>query len=297
MSMSETSEVTLEAQVELDYVALTTDLLFHLVFTKNEKARISLISSLLNIPETEILSADVLNPLQWNESIDTKTTVLDLKVHLNHDRYILIEMQVRRFDYWTSRTLIYGCREIDEQTRGTDFTYGKLQPVIQIAIMDHTLFQEHRKFFARYRIQDEADGYLFSDKLQFYVLDLTAINEASEEAKKNGLVDWARAFSANDWKTVETIDNAGVKEATKTMETIMSSPEQRQRILNRRKAQLDEKSLLEEAEARGEAKGEIYGALNTLANLVKKKLLSLSDAAGQMGMTEKEFAAKTNLGQ
>ena len=259
---------------EPNYIALTNDLLFHLVFTMNEKARISLISSLLNIPEAEILSADVLNPLQWNESIDTKLTVLDLKVHLNNDKYVLIEMQVRKFDYWTNRTLIYGCRDIDEQTKGSDFSYGKLQPVIQIAIMDYTLFPEHRKFFARYRVLDEDDGYPFTDKLKFYVMDLTAMNDASDEAKSNGLVDWARAFSARDWETVEKINNAGVKEATKTMETIMSSPEQRQRILNRRKALLDYKSEMEEAEARGEARGEVKGA-NMFSALISK-LFSLN---------------------
>ncbi len=151
--------------------------------------------------------------------------------------------------------MIYGCRDIDEQTNGADFSYGKLQPVIQIAIMDYTLFPEHRKFFARYRLLDEDDGYPFTDKLQFYVMDLTAISEANDEAQHNGLVDWAKAFSAGDWETVEKISNAGVKEATKTMEAIMSSPEQRQRILNRRKALLDYKSEIEDAEAKGEARG------------------------------------------
>ena len=78
-----------------DYVSLTNDLLFHLVFTKNERARISLISSLLGIPESEIVSADVINPIQLTEAIDTKMTILDLNVHLNNNKHVLVEMQVR----------------------------------------------------------------------------------------------------------------------------------------------------------------------------------------------------------
>ncbi len=35
-----------------DYISLTDDLLFHLVFTKNDRARVSLISSLLGIFQT-----------------------------------------------------------------------------------------------------------------------------------------------------------------------------------------------------------------------------------------------------
>ena len=111
--------------------------------------------------------------------------------------------------------------------------------------------------------------------------------DANDEAKSNGLVDWAKAFSAGDWETVEKIDNAGVKEAAKTMETIMSSPEQRQRILNRRKALLDYKSQMEDAEAKG--------AFEMLANLVKNGLLSLQDAAKQVNMTEKAFAEKAGF--
>ena len=54
----------------------------------------------------------------------------------------------------------------------------------------------------------------------------------------------------------------------------MSSPEQRQRILNRRKALLDYKSEMEEAEARGEARGEVKGA-NMFGALISK-LFSLN---------------------
>ena len=80
-------------------------------------------------------------------------------------------------------------RKIDQE--GDD----GLQPVIQIAIMDHTLFPDHRRFFTKYELQDD-EGYRFSDKLQFYVMDLTAKEDAEEDEKANGLVDWAEAFTA-----------------------------------------------------------------------------------------------------
>ena len=252
-----------------DYISLTDDLLFHLVFTKNDRARVSLISSLLGIPESEIISAEVVNPIQLNESFDTKITVLDLNVHLNNDKHVLVEMQVRKFASWTNRTLIYACREIDDQTKGKEFNYDKLEPVIQIAIMDYTLFPENRKFFARYKVQDEETGYLFTDRLQFYVMDLTAIDLATKKDGEDGLVDWANAFNANDWKTVERINHTGVKEARKTMEAIMSSPEQRRIIWDRRKALLDERTLLAEAKAEGIAEGKAEGE-NKLGKLMSK---------------------------
>ena len=241
-----------------DYVALTNDLLFHMVFSMNKLALKSLLSSLLNMPEEKIVDIDILNPLQYNDSIDTKITVLDLRVHLNEQEFILVEMQVRRFESWTNRTLVYACRDVIQQSRGEEFSYGKLQPVIQIAIMSHTLFPDHKRFFARYDLKD-AEGYCFSDKLQFYVMDLTAIDQASDREKENGLVDWAKAFTARNWEAVDRIENRGVMEAKKTMETIMSTPSQREMIWDRRRALLDWKSEIEDSIAKGRAEGRVEG--------------------------------------
>ena len=86
--------------------------------------------------------------------------------------------------------------EYNETRRKIDQEGGDgLQSVIQVAIMDYTLFPEHRRFFTKYVLQDD-EGYRFSDKLQFYVMDLTAKEDAEEDEKANGLVDWAEAFTA-----------------------------------------------------------------------------------------------------
>ena len=53
------------------------------------------------------------------------------------------------------------------------------------------------------------------------------------------------------------------------MEAIMSSPEQRRIIWDRRKALLDERTLLAEAEARGKAEGKAEGE-NKLGKLMSK---------------------------
>ena len=148
------------------------------------------------------------------------------------------------------------------------------------SVIASTLFPDHRKFFARYRIQDEEDGYPYTDKLQFYVMDLTAIDLADDIAKQNGLVDWAKAFAAKDWATVEKIENRGVKEAKKTMETIMSTPQQREMIRMREMAIWDYNSSIKEAEARireAEARtkeAEDRTAIENIKSLMKNLKLS-----------------------
>ena len=238
---------------------LTNDAMFHMVFLNNEKARKGLVSVLLGIPESEIQDAEVMNPMQFPDAFDAKQTVLDLRLHLNDNSYLNLEMQVRRFPHWTNRVVVYSCRQITEQSRVEGFDYDSLEPVIHVAIMDHTLFTGHKRFFTKYEVQDK-DGYLYTDKLQFYVMDLKAIAEASEEERNSGLTAWGEAFSAKNWDQIKGINNEGVKEAVKQMEVIMETPQQRDMVWRRKLAELDYnsqmKSAMKEAKAEGLAEGE-----------------------------------------
>ena len=112
---------------------------------------------------------------------------------------------------------------------GEGFRYDLIQPVVQIAIMDHTLFPEHRRFLTKYQLRDD-EGFVYSDKLEFIVMDLTAMDEANQNEEDQGLLEWAEASNANDWNTVDRINNDGVQEAVKTMSMIMSTPSERQKI-------------------------------------------------------------------
>ncbi len=76
------------------------------------------------------------------------------------------------------------------------------------------------------------------------------------------------------------IDNAGASETVKQMQTVMSTPEQRQMIWSRRLAQLDRDSQLTSARAEGKAEGRTEGE-NNLGQLVSKLIMAgrIQDAA------------------
>ena len=264
------------------YVSLTNDLLFHMVFTRNAEALKSLLSTLLNIPEADILRVEVLNPMQYSEVVDSKLTVLDLKVHMNDNTFVHVEMQVRKFEHWTNRTVGYACRQIADQIHG-DYDYSKLEPVIQISIMDYSLFPDHKRFFKGYYPQDD-EGYPYTDKLQFFVMDLTQISQASQEQKDQGLVEWANAFKATSWEEVNQIQNSGVKEAAKTMQLIMSNPTEREMIRMRQDAQSDWKTAVN-AER-------LDALVEAFAGLVRDGLLTKTEAAKRVNLSEAEFTRR-----
>ncbi len=73
---------------------LTNDYMFRAVFQKNKTALKGLLSVLLEIPKESIQEVNILNPIILGETIDDKTCVLDLHIHLNNNEFINIEMQV-----------------------------------------------------------------------------------------------------------------------------------------------------------------------------------------------------------
>ena len=264
----------------MEYISLKNDLLFHMVFTRNATALKALLSALLGIPEAQIGDIEILNPLQYSEIVHTKLTVLDLKVHLTNGAYILVEMQVRKFEFWPNRTLVYASRALADQVEG-DFGYKKLEPVIQISIMDHSLFPEHRRFFAKYTLRDE-EGFEYSDKLRFLVLDLTQIEQATDEQAQQGLVEWARAFKALSWSEINNIENSGVKEVAKTMQMIMANPTEREMIRMRRDAEIDWRTSIDAAKEEGKFE---------MAKSMKLDGVSYAFISKHSGMTLEEIDA------
>ena len=241
-------------QNEPEFVPLTNDLLFHKVFTGNKTALQALLCRLLNLKQEEIKEIDILNPIQYGDQDDSRQTVLDLRIHLNRNKYILVEMQVRKFSHWTNRSLVYTCRQVTDQIRGNEFNYGLLEQVVQISIMSYTLFPEHRRFFSRYSLKD-AEGWELTEKMQLCVMDLSAMDLASEADRSQKLDEWAKLFNAKTWEDVEAITADEIQEVKKEMTFIMSQPTERDRIWARQMAIWDHNAMIADAKEEGREEG------------------------------------------
>ena len=55
--------------------------------------------------------------------------------------------------------------------------------------------------------------------------------------------------------------------------------------------------VINESETKGRKEGRTEGTLETLASLVKDKLITLTEAANRAGMTTEEFFRKTGIHQ
>ena len=73
---------------------LTNDYMFRAVCQKNERVLKGLVCSLLGLTTEEVRSITIQNPIQLGETITDKDIVLDIRILLNDNHLLNIEMQV-----------------------------------------------------------------------------------------------------------------------------------------------------------------------------------------------------------
>ena len=94
---------------QLDY-SLTNDYMFRALMQSSNDTLRHLLAALLPVPYEEIRSCEILNPIILGEAIDQKTCVMDIRVCMNNDQLINLEMQMYPYAAWPKRALFYLCR-------------------------------------------------------------------------------------------------------------------------------------------------------------------------------------------
>ena len=119
----------IDGEEEVEY-GLTNDYMFRSVFQASEEALKGLLSALLYIPEEEILSCKICNPIILGDAIDEKTCILDIRVLLNNSKQINLEMQMGSVENWTDRSVFYLCKMYTDIKKGLDYTFQMAATVL-----------------------------------------------------------------------------------------------------------------------------------------------------------------------
>ncbi len=182
-------------------IRLTNDYLFRALLQRNNKALKGLVCSLLHLEPAQIQSAVITNPIELGMAIDEKTFVLDVKVVLNDNVILNLEMQVINEHNWPERSLSYLCRAFGNVNAGED--YHKVKSVIQIGLLDFTLFPQYPEFYATYQFLNIRNHTVYSDKLRLSVVDLTHTDLATGEDRQYHIDKWAALFKATTWEEIK----------------------------------------------------------------------------------------------
>lgn len=215
-SVKSTSSVLTSAKGPVK-IPLTNDYLFRALLQKNNYVLKGLICSLLHLSSSDVSSVEITNPIELGTSIDDKTFFLDIKLILNNQTIINLEMQVINEHNWPERSLTYLCRSFDNLNTGE--AYQNVKSAIQIGFLDFTLFPDHPEFFATYKFLNVKNHSLYSDKIQLSVLDLTCIHLATDEDRFYQVDYWASLFKATTWEEIKMLasKNKYIQEASETI--------------------------------------------------------------------------------
>lgn len=217
---------------------LTNAYMFVAVLQKNHEALCHLIAALLHIRRSDIVTVEILNPIILGEDISRKDIVLDLRILLNNNAILNLEMQVNNEGNWDDRTLYYLSKNLVLAV-GEDYT--ELKPVIQIGILNFNYPDGNTEFYQKYVLMNRKTHRIFSDKVGIHVLCLSQMENATDEDRQSGLYEWAKVFKATTWEELKALseNNHVIENTVVTMADLSENEKVREQLLREEKAERD----------------------------------------------------------
>ena len=272
-------------------VPMTNDYLFRALLQRNNLVLKGLICALLHMEEEDISSVIITNPIRLGDSIDNKTFVLDINVILNQHHIINLEMQIINLNNWQDRSLSYLARNFDHLKKGED--YALTHPVIQIGLLDYTLFPDHPEFYSTYQFLNVKNHTLYSDKWRISVLDLSRIDLATEEDRQYQLDYWAALFKAKTWEELQMLaqNNHYFKEASETVYQLTQEEEIRQQCLAREDYNRTMKGIENNLAAQRHEISTLKNDLSNANQQLSKKDQQLSEKDQQLSEKDQQLSS------
>ncbi|MCM1057771.1 MAG: Rpn family recombination-promoting nuclease/putative transposase [Firmicutes bacterium] len=252
----------------MEIVSLKYDFSFKQLML-NEEVRKYFISDVLGIPAGEIRSVRLANPFLWRRYAKQKQGILDVRVELNDNSRVNIELQIRMVAQWDKRSLFYLAKMFTEDLLSGE-RYHKLKKCICINILDFDL-NESPAYHRRYKLRDE-NGEEFSDMFEIHVIELK-----KQISGDKPLDDWIRLFNAETEAELDMIKtkNPGILEAVKEVK-VMSLRKDLRALYEGHMREIRDKYarddyVREEGEAVGRVKGKAEGKAEDVLQLLSLK--------------------------
>ena len=127
----------------------------------DEKARIGFLSAMLKLNPAEIKETQMLNTNLRKQSEKEKLGILDVRILMNNNTEIDIEIQLAAMNIWADRALFYLAKMYTEQiSAGEDYTVFK--KCVSISILDFKLFEQEPEFYSCFHIREDSRNFLYT---------------------------------------------------------------------------------------------------------------------------------------
>lgn len=236
----------------------------------DEKARTGFLAAVLKINPEDIKETQILNTNLRKEHEDDKQGILDVRLLLNNDLEIDIEIQLSQIKVWAERSLFYLAKMFTDQIAPGQ-SYKVFKKCINISILDFELFPDEIEFYSCFHIREDTRSFIYTDKMEFHLIELPKLpKELREDSSDIEL--WAKFINAERKEEFDMLaqKNQYIESAYERLQVISQDREKRLEYEAREKAILDHNQMILEAEERGREQGEDrINQLNTF--LIKEK--------------------------
>lgn len=176
------------------FLPVKSDVIFRLFYAdeRNEEFLISLLKSMLRLPEDDYHEIEIADPHLLREFEGDKLAIIDVKLYTKSRKIIHIEIQLKVTPELKKRIILYDAKLIAEQVAIGD-DYDAIQKVISIIITDENLIQTNQKYHHRFTLYDAEAQVEFSDILEIHTLELRKLPEGADGTE---LYDWAKFIAA-----------------------------------------------------------------------------------------------------
>ena len=238
----------------------------------DDEVRKGFLSAVLKIKPEDIKETKILNTYLRKKHKNDKFGILDVRILMNDDTEIDVEIQLMVFKAWTSRTLFYVSKMVTEQIEeGED--YSEIKKCVSISILDFKLFDDTEEFYSCFHLREDTRNTLYSDKIEFHVIELPKLPEELKE-ENSDLLLWSKFLDAEREEEFKMLaeKNVYVGKAYSKLQNISMDKEKQLEYTARQKEILDYNQLMKEFSDAGRREGEEIGKRNNQYKTARKSI-------------------------
>ena len=266
------------------------DAIFQILFSKaNPEIVKSFLSTILDVPITNLENNTVdldLNKILERTYPEDKIGVLDVRISINDEIEIDLEMQMAHKDMLIERILWYWAKLYSEQLKVSD-KYKKLKKTLEILIINDKIpeLKNIPKPCTRWQIREhEIFSEILTDKLEIIIIELPKVEQAYLKDKHNKLLQWMMFLLNPESLEVSNImeKNEDIKVATQGLQKISKDKVARRIAELRFKARMDEIDNRLTGERIGREQGERIGREKAEKEFEEKTAQNLKNIINKM---------------
>ena len=252
------------------FLPVKYDVVFRLFFAdeRNEEELISLLKSILHLPEDEYEFVEIADPHLLPDFVDDKYAVIDIKLHTKTRKVIHVEVQLKVPPTMKNRIVFYDAKLITEQI-GSGGKYDEIQKVISIVITDENLIPASQRYHHRFTFFDPDAGIEFTDIVEIHTVELRKLPTSTDGTP---LYDWAKFIDAETEEELDMIAqrNPQIKRAIVKLRKLSADERARDLFERREKGWRDAMDFADGARREGRAEGHAEGCAEFAPTLPKK---------------------------